>query len=193
MGIFAVSVITLGLLIWAMFIPESTVLWNTYLGALIAGYIYLLVKYFRDKWNDDYGSVLGKACVTGVCMSILGPAVQMIGLLFSGVNILEGHTINSLPCQLSIAWALLLAAFCLIYAYFDSKDTNKPIVNWFIIFGSIWLLSMQIGFAEEILKVFGYALPAWLESIFSVVYPVIFILTALMAFGCIIVGIFQKD
>lgn len=193
LGIFAVSVITLGLLIWAMFIPESNVFWNTYLGGLFAGYIYFLVKFFRDMWGDDYGNVLAKTCVTSVCMSIFGPTVQMLGLLFSGVNLMGGHTINSLPCQLGISWALLLVAFCLIYSYFDSKDTNKPIVNWFILFSSIWLLSLQVGFADEILKVFGYTLPAWAESIFSVVYPVIFILTALLAFGCIIVGIFKKD
>ena len=193
LGIFAVSVISLGLLVWAMFIPESNVFWNTYLGALIAGFIYFLVKFWRDRWDkNEYGSVLGKISVVGMCTSIFGPTAQMLGLHFAGTNIMANANISSLPCQFGISWALLLLAFCLMATYGDTKN-EKPVVRWFVMSCIVWLLSMQVAFLDEVLKVFGYTLPEWLENIFSVVYPVIFFGAAILAFCCLIRGIFGKD
>lgn len=192
LGIVAVTIVSLGLLVWAMFIPESNVFWNTYLGALIAGFIYFLVRFWRNRYDNEFGLVLAKTSLVGMCTGLLGPTAQMLGLHFAGTNIMACSNISSLPCQFGVAWALLLLAFCLMATYTDAKN-EKPIVRWFIMSSIVWLLSMQVAFVDEVLKVFGYTLPEWLEHIFSVIYPVIFFGAIILALCCMIRGIFGKD
>ena len=165
-GIALVSAITLAILVWTFFIPESDEFWNTWMIVLGIVYCLLLKGFFEDTPKRKMGILLVKTCGIAIGALIAGPILQAFGVSLKITGTLPAMIAGEVICV--IAGSLLIAA----YPYRDCRITG-----WTEIIGTIWLGSMGVCLSKDILKVFGYQYPDWAVTAISFAHTSIFIIT----------------